>query len=211
VLARFGLVLGGVTLIGATLLVAPVSAQQAIVRPYDGIQAGLDAFRLAEERRQAAASLQVTHNNVVRWWGGYPSALPAASLEYVYAYGNYPPYLPPGAAAPLTVFQPWPYVPGDIYGYTYYIPVRQPVTQAQVQTGPNRWESHPVYNPPLPELRPLPLVDSPLLNGTPYAAPAPPPAQAPSAPAQQPAVQPPTAPLPPVPAPPAPTRAPRER
>ena len=64
-------------------------------------------------------------------------------------------------------------MPGDIWGYTYYSPMRQPIGQHQVQTGPNRWESHPVYDPPLPNFRPLPPVDSPLLDGTPYATPRP--------------------------------------
>src|SRR5207237_8435661 len=63
------------------------------------------------------------------------------------------------------------YVPGDIWGYgAYYQPARQPIGQQQSQTGPNRWESHPVYDPPLTPYQPLPPVDSPLLDRTPYAA-----------------------------------------
>ena len=155
-------------------------------RPYDGIQAGLDAFRLAEEKRQGAASDQLFLNDQMRFWNGYPTSrgdtiyygylspaairaygydLPPAAranLDYAYAYG--------GVGGPLAVFQPWPFVPGDIWGYgARYQPARQPIGQQQVQTGPNRWESHPVYDPPLTQYQPLPPVHSPLLDGTPYA------------------------------------------
>ena len=39
----------------------------------------------------------------------------------------------------------WPYGVGRIYGYGYYDAVRQPIGRREVQTGPNRWESFPVY------------------------------------------------------------------
>jgi hypothetical protein len=119
--------------------------------------------------------------------------VPPANLDYTYAYGRF------GSRGWVrerawfgsqTVFEPWPYVPGDIWGYTYYSPMRQPIGQQQIQTGENRWESHPVYDPPLPNYRPLPPVDSPLLDGTPYATP------------REPAVAPPTAPPPPAANPP---------
>ncbi|MCE9525426.1 MAG: hypothetical protein K8R36_05170 [Planctomycetales bacterium] len=94
-----------------------------------------------------------------------------ASVEYAYAYGNSPGiYSSAGyAGRPLTVFEPWPYVPGDIWGDMYISPLRQPVAQVQSQTGPNRWESHPVYNPPLASRPVLPPVNSPALDKTPYA------------------------------------------
>ncbi len=150
-------------------------------RPYDGIQAGLDAFRLAEEQRQARVAQQLAQADQFKFWAGLPTsrgetiyygyppayaALPRANRDYLYAYG----YGRSGYR-PLTVFEPWPFVPGDIYGYVDYRPLRQPLGQWQGQTGPNRWESHPVYDPPLADYRPLPPVDSPLLDGTPYAAP----------------------------------------
>jgi len=165
-------------------------------RPYDGIQAGLDAFRLAEERRQSAVALQSAMNAQFRYW-------PPMNLDYAYAYGPGGPAPIRSAPLPLTVFEPWPYVPGDIYGYVWYNPVRQPVTQVQTQTGPNRWESHPVYDAPLPNYSPLPPVNSPLLAGTPYASPPPAP--------PEPKLERPIAPLPALPDPATPPRrAPRE-
>lgn len=173
--------------------------QQPASRPFDGIQAGLDAFRLAEERRQANVVMQRAVNDQARLWNAAP-----ANLDYAYAYGRGGRFGLRRGPVPLTVFEPWPYVPGDIYGFTPYFPVRQPVGQWQGQTGPNRWESHPVYDPPLADYRPLPPVDSPLLNGTPFAPPAAPespqPAEAPPPPPPAPALR----PLPPLPPPPLP-------
>jgi hypothetical protein len=168
----------------ATVALAQQSA--SVSRPYDGIQAGLDAFRLAEEKRQGAASDQLFLNDQMRFWNGYPNSrgetiyygylspaairaygydLPPAAranLDYAYAHG--------GVGGPLAVFQPWPFVPGDIWGYgARYQPARQPIGQQQVQTGPNRWESHPVYDPPLTQHQPLPPMESRLLDRTPFA------------------------------------------
>jgi hypothetical protein len=186
-----------------------VLAQQP--RPYDGIQAGLDAFRLAEEQRQAQVAQQLAQTDQFKFWYGLPisrgetiyygylpgygpvypaAAFTRANRDYAYAYGHHA-----YASGPLTVFEPWPYVPGDIYGYIDYRPIRQSIGQWQGQTGPSRWESHPVYDPPLPDYRPLPPVDSPLLDGTPYATPR--------------EVIPPQAPPPPAP-PPVPRKTPRE-
>jgi hypothetical protein len=191
------------------------TSQAAVVRPYDGIQAGLDAFRLAEEQRQVGVAQQLSLNDQMRFWNGYPTSrgatiyygylspaaaaaypyagmpnayagapygypaslygyagplLTRANLDYTYAYGAGPLWGGYGSGGyPLSVFQPWPYLPGDIYGYgAYYAPARQPIGQQQLQTGPNRWESHPVYDPPLTNYQPLPPVDSPLLDRTPY-------------------------------------------
>jgi hypothetical protein len=194
----------------------------APARPYDGIQAGYDAFQLAEERRRANIAYQLYLNDQIKYWSGIPTSRGETCYYGAGAgnfaagfYGNAVPVVPPANLAatyaygrrglfglvrervwigPQTVFEPWPYVPGDIYGYTYYSPMRQPVGQQQMQTGENRWESHPVYDPPLPNFRPLPPVDSPLLDGTPYAAPRQP---------AEPSSQPPAATsLPPIPDPP---------
>jgi hypothetical protein len=145
-----------------------------IQRSYDGIQAGIDAYHLAEEKRQADVSQQLFLNDQMRFFSGYPTsraetiyygyttpyygyATPfatRANLDYIYAYGAAVPW-----GVPLAVFRPWPLVPGHIYGYpAYYQPARQPIGRQEIQTGPRRWESHPLYAPPA-------------VNGTFYAAP----------------------------------------
>jgi hypothetical protein len=144
-----------------------------IVRPYDGIQAGLDAFRLAEEQRQAAVAVQLNQNEAQRAWAGlpsargsviyygYPLAAQLADRDFAYAYGSSRFGRGYGVAR-YSVFEPWPLVPGDIYGGVYVAPLRQPIGQWQGQTGPRRWESHPIYDPPLADYRPLPEVGLPL-------------------------------------------------
>ncbi len=164
-------------------------AQEVLPRKYDGIQAGVDAYQLAEERRQANLQAQIGANDAARAAAG----LPTTRGETVYFYGGYSPYgvVPWDAAYAYggtfgyattgrfgrrvavvstgPVFTPWPYVPGDIYGYRTYPQVRQPIGQHQVQIDENTWESHPVYDPPVPQRRVLPPVDSPLLDNTPFA------------------------------------------
>jgi hypothetical protein len=240
-------------ILGVAVFAAASRGQEPVpVRPYDGIQAGYDAYQLGEERRRADIAYQLYLNDQLKYWSGIPTSrgetiyygggvpgyyaagyygnavpvLPPADLDYTNAYGRFGPrgYVRERVwFGPRTVFEPWPYVPGDIWGYRYYSPMRQPVGQHQEQTGPNRWESHPVYDPPLPNYRPLPPVDSPLLDGTPYETPKPvieaplPEAPLPPAPAVVPA--PPTADPPKVdaaapdaelPAPPPKPRRPRE-
>src|SRR3954465_3217672 len=60
------------------------SAQQPVAfnRPYDGIQAGLDAYRLGEEQRQANVSQQLFLNDQMRFWNGYPTS--RGSIYYGY-------------------------------------------------------------------------------------------------------------------------------
>lgn len=164
-----------------------VPAQE--VRRYDGIQAGLDAFQLAEERRQANLQNQIEANDAARAAAGLPTTRGETIYYYpphrtytvvpwdaAYAYGGAIGYRSAGPfgrrvvlypVAP--VFTPWPYVAGDIYGYRTDPQVRQPIGQRQVQIDENTWESYPVYDPPVEPHRPLPHVDSPLLQNTPFA------------------------------------------
>lgn len=203
----------------AAMLISRVALCQQAVRLYDGIQAGYDAYQLGEEQRQRNVGQQIYLNDRMRalatplatygyGYGPYPGTYGAmpASRDYAYAYGNSPERYYPGyntgySGRPLTVFEPWPYVPGDIWGDFYTPPLRQPVAQVQSQTGPNRWESHPVYNPPLYAYSVLPPVNSPALDKIPYAPerPSVPPAPKPSSP--PPAVERPAAPEPPSPGP----------
>ncbi|MGI8982569.1 MAG: hypothetical protein ACR2FY_25335 [Pirellulaceae bacterium] len=180
----------------AVLLLSRRALCEQPVHPYDGIQAGYDAYQLGEEQRQQNIGQQVYLNDRMRAWTtplatygyGYGPYLSTygwapASRDYAYAYGNSPERYYPGygsryADRPLTVFEPWPYVPGDIWGGFYTPPLRQPVAQVQSQTGPNRWESHPVYNPPLYSYSVLPPVNSP----APKSSPRPPAVERPSVP-----------------------------
>ena len=172
-------------LIAVMLLARGAVCQQTA--PYDGIQAGYDAYQLGEEKRQRNVGQQIYLNDRMRalttplatygyGYGPYASTygVMPASRDYAYAYGNSPQRYYGGygtgySGRPLTVFESWPYVPGDIWGDYYTPPLRQPVAQAQSQTGPNRWESHPVYNPPLYAYPVLPPVNSKALDNTPYA------------------------------------------
>jgi len=157
-----------------SVVAAQALAQNPLVgvKPYDGIQAGIDAYRLAEEKRQGAVNQQIFANDQMRFWNGYPTS----RGETIY-YG----YMSPATAAsygysaygPWTGFQPGPWMGSGLLGYgAYYQPARQPIGQQQIQMGLNHWESHPVYDPPLiMHSSPSPVV-SPLLDGAPYATPA---------------------------------------
>ena len=155
----------------ALLLAASAGAQEPTpltTQPYDGIQAGLDAFRLAEEQRQAGVEQQLAYVDEARFWNGYPTSR-GATIYYGYLG---PGVIFPYDAVPPLVLPPWGVWSGQVFGAgARYLPARQPIGQRQVQTGPNRWESHPVYDPPLTQFVPLPIVQSPLLVRTPYASP----------------------------------------
>ena len=167
----------GALIVAQGIVFAAACPAQQPSRPYDGIHAGYDAYQLAEEKRQLAVGQQIYLNDRMRAWstplatygfgyGPYVSTfgLVPASREYAYAYGNSPPGYAVAGGRPLTVFEPWPYVPGDIWGDLYTPPLRQPVGQVQIQTGKNRWESHPVYDPPLVSYPVLPPVNSRALD-----------------------------------------------
>ena len=53
--------------------------------------------------------------------------------------------------APLPVFQPWPRVPGDIWGTPYYGYVRQPIGHVKIWTGRASYIYKPVYASPAME------------------------------------------------------------
>ena len=54
-------------------------------------------------------------------------------------YSRYPSYGLRG------LFEPWPLVPGDIYGYPYVNRVEQPLGHKVIRTGPNSYIYRPVY------------------------------------------------------------------
>jgi hypothetical protein len=74
----------------------------------------------------------------------YYNASPAA--PGVIVRGGQTPY-----AAPVPVFQPWPRVPGDIWGTPYYGYVRQPIGHVKIWTGRASYIYKPVYASPAME------------------------------------------------------------
>ena len=62
-------------------------------------------------------------------------------------------------AAPVPVFQPWPRVPGDIWGTPYYGYVRQPIGYVKIWTGRLSYIYKPIYASP-PAASPHPAVGS---------------------------------------------------
>lgn len=126
--------------------------------PYTGAQASQDAYAFGEARRQRQIGQMILRQDQIRWYNGQP---PTGAGRYVY---QFPPSLSYAYATGRTgilsgdvpynawsrddIFTPWPTVQGDIWGYWSNPAVPQPIGQQQMQTGPNRWESHPVYRGP---------------------------------------------------------------
>ena len=152
----------------ATLLIPAVNfAVGQESAPYDGLHAGEEAHQIGEAQRQQRLNDQLYLNDAMRarygwaasggsvvWYGNAAAGYgPPLGIDYAYAYSSdrllgrrgRSLYIEHYWSPPLGVFEPWPYVPGDIYGYYFPPYVRQSIGQRQIQTGPNRWESHPVY------------------------------------------------------------------
>jgi tetratricopeptide (TPR) repeat protein len=151
----------------AGCLLAAAACGQEHAAALDPLAAGAEAYALAESGRQAALARQFEALHLARWLGGLPPlgaaggpwaasprvsgawtpAAGTASLEYLYAH-------PGGAGAatrspwPRSVFEPWPIVPGDVYGWPYYGFVVQPSGHRIVWWGANAYTYEPVYETP---------------------------------------------------------------
>jgi hypothetical protein len=184
---------------------APSSpAQSEVPSRYDSLDAGRDAhFRGAQERLDAIGR-QIETNEQLAWRAGQPTLYPYVPLDAVYAYGPRRAYRGAGAvpwlmprygypAMPyLGVFEPWPLVPGEVYGYPYVARVPQPVGHQVVVIGPGAYIYRPIYAlPALPSVSPAPAT-SPSLPAVPPARPVAPQA----APAPEPEAIPPPPPEP---------------
>jgi len=135
----------------------------------NGWWAGVEAWERAEAARQASWQQQLLLDDQLRYRLGVPlgrtpqfhDSLPMAAWSSVwplvppddresrYAYGS--PAISGQTAWPSrrSVFEPWPFIPGDIYGLPVVpVPVAHPIFQHEVQTGPRRWESRPYYAVP---------------------------------------------------------------
>jgi hypothetical protein len=128
--------------LGLTHAGLPVAGDELVapLRPYDRIQAGIDAHERGEARRLDAINRQIGWNELFKW----QAATQRASSIY------YDPYLPGydyayGLNAGYGGWFPSALDYRPIWGYGYFEAVRQPIGRREVQTGPNRWESFPIY------------------------------------------------------------------
>jgi hypothetical protein len=144
--------------------------------------AALEAYREQEARRQAAVAEQLYQNDLQRaqaanaivlyrpltpyyaYPGGYARATAhpsgyTASYFFVDPYSGYgypllySPYTSPYAGLTATAFGQSP---------AHAPAIRQPIGRRELQTGPNRWESFPIYGDE-EELNPLPSFELPPL------------------------------------------------
>jgi hypothetical protein len=136
---------------------------------YGPVEAGQEAHQRAEAERQAAAAGQRQLNETMRSYAGPGYVSPPAGIYAVtppfvwgpvgprraaryavqsgWRYSTYVPVPPPlPVRAYRSMFEPWPYVPGDIYGYPWSAWIPQPRGQVQVDIGPGRVLSRPVYD-----------------------------------------------------------------
>ncbi len=118
-------------------------AQSPILTPQ---QAARQSYLRNEPLRENRARLQIDAIDTMRWWGGLPSRYTglrgAPSLAAIYS----------GATTGLVdgnyVFEPWPYVPGDIFGFQWDDLVAQPIGNRITFNGPNRYTYEPVFPQP---------------------------------------------------------------
>lgn len=162
------------------VLLIPASMSAQHPPAYDAFQAGADAARRYDAKQRQALNLQVKTIEQMKWYSGFGAAgfgtvyhRDPPSLDYVYGTGRWTVtdrYFSATPRVTPNIFQPWPYVPGDIWGYRWNSSVRQPIGRREIQTGPNRWESHPIY---ADELTPPAAVEVPVAPTKPIRPPGP--------------------------------------
>jgi hypothetical protein len=162
------------TLVGVlfSALVAPLWSQEDPIPP--GIRAGQEAYQEFEAQRRAAAGAQIELNQILRnrlpWSSPYGDTIYYAPPGYAgngyssYGYGvtMHRPfgYQPQNYLGLTAAFGPGAYIPyPSLFAYSYVAPpIRQPIGMRQVQTGPRRWESYPVYGDEVPPAAPPAVV-----------------------------------------------------
>jgi hypothetical protein len=173
-------------------LAAPAWSQEDPIPP--GIRAGHDAYQEFEGQRRAAAGAQIELNQILRnrlpWSSPYGDTIYYAPPAYGYGsgYSSYGygvtmhrpyGYSPQNYLGLTAAFGPGAYIPyPSLFAYSYVAPpIRQPIGMRQVQTGPRRWESYPVYgDEPVPEAAPPVIRRAPARAAEPVREPEPPPA-----------------------------------
>jgi len=154
--------------LGVVILSTFGGSSTAQAQGYDGITAGIEAYNWHEGARRDAVSRQLGTIGELKWYSGLDRWATAGdyfdvapSLDAIYAEGVPRRF---GPADHGDIFEPWPAVPGDIWGYPHYESVRQPLGHRSIRTGPDRWEYHPIYadelhaeQPPPPDRRTPPV------------------------------------------------------
>jgi hypothetical protein len=113
-----------------------------------GQSAGIaSSYALHEAARQQNIGTQIAWQDHVRWLAGLPKrqggpAFP--SLDYVYSGA----WRGPSDWPTPYIFEPWPFVPGDLLGLPYAPSVPQPSGHQIVPTGPNGYIYRPLYGSP---------------------------------------------------------------
>jgi len=139
---------------------------------YSPLDAGWDAYERGEQQRRGAIDRQLQLHADLAWYYSLPGYWPyPPGLETVYS-GTWGPglfgprrayrYRYPRYGYPT--FEPWPFVPGDIYGYPYYGQVPQPLGHKVIRTGPNGYIYRPVYESDL-QPKEEPASGEPLAEG----------------------------------------------
>jgi hypothetical protein len=110
---------------------------------------GTSTYWLHEQQRRQAIADQIGIQDYLRWQSGLPSRVYSGrpySLESIYSGLAWT----PGPAAPwkTDVFEPWPFVPGDIYGRHYDRVSPQPLGHVTTPLGPNGYTYAPLYSAP---------------------------------------------------------------
>ena len=158
------------------VLAAHAWSQEDPIPP--GIRAGQAAYLEFEGQRRAAAGAQIELNQILRnrlpWSSPYGDTIYYAPPGYGYGtgYSSYGygvtmhrpyGYQPQNYLGLTAAFGPGAYIPyPSLFAYSYVPPpIRQPIGMRQVQTGPRRWESYPVYGDEEPPPLPAPRVVAP--------------------------------------------------
>jgi len=142
----------------ASLIATTGLARAESPRPpiYDRIDASSESYRRAEANRRETIGLQLDAVDAMAWRAGAFTYSPyPPDMETAYAYGPPRAYRSGAERSPVTVyrsysgvFEPWPVVPGDIYGYPYVERIEQPSGHTVVPYGPNGYYYGPVYAHP---------------------------------------------------------------
>jgi len=145
-------------------LAAPAVAQGPLLTPQE---ASRESYWFFESQRQANTQRQIGWIDTMRWLSGLPSRYTglrnSPSLAAIYS-GATEGLVPGGY-----VFEPWPYVPGDIYGFQWDGLGSQPIGNQVTFGGPNRYSFRPLYPADAPPGTPPGAMVTPPVASLPFA------------------------------------------